>query len=105
MAAGLPARRDPCGEQLRQATLVDFRGSNLSDAGSIPAISTLKMHGKAMHFLLNRLCSRVSPAAMAGGRGEPLDGLVLCSLRERLKRQGVQRLYPDLQGPGPGVVY
>ena len=24
----------------RQATLVDFRGSNLSDAGSIPAIST-----------------------------------------------------------------
>lgn len=27
-------------ESVRQATLVDFRGSNLSDAGSIPAIST-----------------------------------------------------------------
>jgi len=40
MAAGLLARRDPCGENIRQATLVDFRGSILSDAGSIPAIST-----------------------------------------------------------------
>lgn len=27
-------------ESVRQTTLVDFRGSNLSDAGSIPAIST-----------------------------------------------------------------
>ena len=27
-------------ESVRQATLVEFRGSNLSDAGSIPAIST-----------------------------------------------------------------
>ena len=40
MVTGLPARRDPCDDKLRQATLVDFRGSNLSDAGSIPAIST-----------------------------------------------------------------
>jgi len=40
MVTGLPARRDPCDDKLPQATLVDFRGSNLSDAGSIPAIST-----------------------------------------------------------------
>src|SRR5512144_737040 len=40
MVTGYPARRDPCDDKLRQATLVDFRGSNLSDAGSIPAIST-----------------------------------------------------------------
>jgi len=40
MVTELPARRDLCDDQLRQATLVDFRGSNLSDAGSIPAIST-----------------------------------------------------------------
>ena len=40
MVTGLPARRDPCDDKLRQATLVEFRGSNLSDAGSIPAIST-----------------------------------------------------------------
>ena len=30
----------PVMTKLRQATLVEFRGSNLSDAGSIPAIST-----------------------------------------------------------------
>jgi len=41
MAAGLLAYRDLCGDELRQATLVEFRGSNLSDAGSIPAISTM----------------------------------------------------------------
>ena len=41
MAAELLARRDLCGDKLRQATLVEFRGSNLSDAGSIPAISTI----------------------------------------------------------------
>ena len=40
MVTELPARRDLCDDYLRQATLVDFRGSNLSDAGSIPAIST-----------------------------------------------------------------
>ena len=40
MVTGLPARRDPCDDKLRQATLVEFRGSILSDAGSIPAIST-----------------------------------------------------------------
>src|ERR687891_743810 len=40
MVTGYPARRDPCDDKLRQATLVEFRGSNLSDAGSIPAIST-----------------------------------------------------------------
>ena len=40
MVTGLPARRDPCDDKLRQATLVEFRGSNLSDAGSIPALST-----------------------------------------------------------------
>jgi len=34
------ARRELCDDKLRQATLVDFRGSSLSDAGSIPAIST-----------------------------------------------------------------
>ncbi len=53
MAAGLPARRDPCGDYLRQATLVDFRGSILSDAGSIPAISTHKVG--AAHELLPQL--------------------------------------------------
>jgi len=31
-----------CGDKPQPATLVDFRGSSLSDAGSIPAISTLK---------------------------------------------------------------
>ena len=40
MVTGLPARRDPCDDKFRQATLVEFRGSILSDAGSIPAIST-----------------------------------------------------------------
>jgi len=40
MVTGLPARRDVCDDDKRQATLVEFRGSNLSDAGSIPAIST-----------------------------------------------------------------
>ena len=41
MVTELPARRDLCDDKLRQATLVEFRGSNLSDAGSIPAISTM----------------------------------------------------------------
>ena len=40
MVTGLPARRDLCDDKLRQATLVDFRGSSLSDPGSIPGIST-----------------------------------------------------------------
>src|SRR5260221_7965307 len=40
MVTELPARRDLCDEKLRQATLVDFRGSSLSDPGSIPGIST-----------------------------------------------------------------
>ena len=41
MVTELPARRDLCDEKLRQATLVDFRGSSLSDPGSIPGISTM----------------------------------------------------------------
>ena len=41
MVTELPARRDLCDETLRQATLVDFRGSSLSDPGSIPGISTM----------------------------------------------------------------
>lgn len=41
MVTGLLARRDPCDDTLQQATLVDFRGSSLSDPGSIPGISTL----------------------------------------------------------------
>ncbi len=52
MAAGLPARRDPCGDYLRQATLVDFRGSILSDAGSIPAISTQTYGHQAVRFVI-----------------------------------------------------
>jgi len=40
MVTGNFACRDPCDDKIQQATLVDFRGSNLSDAGSIPAIST-----------------------------------------------------------------
>ena len=40
MVIELPARRDLCDDKLRQATLVDFRGSSLSDPGSIPGIST-----------------------------------------------------------------
>ena len=40
MVTELPARRDLCDDYLRQATLVDFRGSSLSDPGSIPGIST-----------------------------------------------------------------
>src|SRR5512141_2115230 len=40
MVTELPARRDLCDEKPRQATLVDFRGSSLSDPGSIPGIST-----------------------------------------------------------------
>ena len=46
MVTGLPARRDPCDDTpygSRQATLVDFRGSNLSDASSNLAISTCEM--------------------------------------------------------------
>src|SRR5574339_324121 len=45
MVTGLLARRDPCDDMpygSRQATLVDFRGSNLSDRGSIPRISTIR---------------------------------------------------------------
>jgi DNA-binding PadR family transcriptional regulator len=53
MVTGLPARRDPCDDKLRQATLVDFRGSNLSDAGSIPAISTKMSSSRAGHFRFN----------------------------------------------------
>lgn len=50
MVTGLPARRGVCGDDERQATLVDFRGSNLSDAGSIPAISTLQKPSQALGF-------------------------------------------------------
>lgn len=53
MVTGLPARRDPCDDYHRQATLVDFRGSSLSDAGSIPAISTLEMSSCCWTFCFN----------------------------------------------------
>jgi hypothetical protein len=52
MVTELPARRDLCDDYLRQATLVDFRGSNLSDAGSIPAISTIQKTSYQAGFLL-----------------------------------------------------
>ena len=67
MVTGLPARRDPCDDTLRQATLVEFRGSNLSDAGSIPAISTeqiapydllSKSYGANLNFSLDNYIRR-----------------------------------------------
>jgi hypothetical protein len=51
MVTELPARRDLCDDYIRQATLVDFRGSNLSDAGSIPAISTTQKTSYQAGFL------------------------------------------------------
>jgi hypothetical protein len=59
MAAGLLARRDPCGDDNRQATLVDFRGSNLSDAGSIPAISTNVLPQGGTFLLECRLMKKI----------------------------------------------
>ena len=56
MVTGLPARRDPCDDYFRQATLVEFRGSNLSDAGSIPAISTKQID---RHGLLGKSCRSI----------------------------------------------
>jgi len=42
-----------CGNEPQPATLVDFRGSILSDAGSIPAISTFqKRTEKSARFWL-----------------------------------------------------
>ena len=46
------AGRMTCGDEPQPATLVDFRGSSLSDAGSIPAISTVETHHNfVMRFL------------------------------------------------------
>ena len=42
LAAGQVCRLSDLRRHAQPATLVDFRGSSLSDAGSIPAISTLK---------------------------------------------------------------
>lgn len=55
MVTELPARRDLCDDYIRQATLVDFRGSNLSDAGSIPAISTTQKTSYQAGFLFLNL--------------------------------------------------
>ncbi len=38
-------------ESVRQATLVDFRGSSLSDPGSIPGISTMQKPSQLAGFL------------------------------------------------------
>lgn len=46
----VPVGRDLCDDHLRPTTLVDFRGSNLSDPGSIPGISTNVLPAKAVRF-------------------------------------------------------
>ena len=51
LAAGQFCRMSDLRRQPQPATLVDFRGSSLSDAGSIPAISTsAPLSGRAFHF-------------------------------------------------------
>ena len=46
LAAGQVCRLSDLWRHAQPATLVDFRGSSLSDAGSIPAISTrTRIHG------------------------------------------------------------
>lgn len=54
MVTELPARRDLCDDKIRQATLVDFRGSSSSDPGSIPGISTVKRDTPAVYLLAYR---------------------------------------------------
>ena len=46
LAAGQVCRLSDLWRHAQPATLVDFRGSSLSDAGSIPAISTLNRRPK-----------------------------------------------------------
>ena len=50
LAAGQVCRLSDLRRHAQPATLVDFRGSSLSDAGSIPAISTLNAlkHGRVL---------------------------------------------------------
>jgi len=43
LAAGQFCRLSDLWRHAQPATLVDFRGSSLSDAGSIPAISTYRL--------------------------------------------------------------
>jgi DNA-binding PadR family transcriptional regulator len=52
---GVLVGRDLCDDEPRPTTLVDFRGSNLSDAGSIPAISTIKNPALLPDFCINSL--------------------------------------------------
>ena len=44
--------QEASGEMRRPTTLVDIRGTNLSDSGSIPDISTLTKNGLAPFFVL-----------------------------------------------------
>ena len=52
LAAGQVCRLSDLQRHPQLATLVDFRGSSLSDAGSIPAISTIKSAQNCRGFLL-----------------------------------------------------
>ena len=50
LAAGQVCRLSDLRRHAQPATLVDFRGSSLSDAGSIPAISTPADFRSRNHF-------------------------------------------------------
>ena len=57
LAAGQVCRLSDLQRHPQPATLVDFRGSSLSDAGSIPAISTIKIRAELARIFVVFLCS------------------------------------------------
>ena len=120
MVTGLPACRDPCDDTpygSRQATLVDFRGSNLSDAGSIPAIST-KLPGCPGQFPFNNpldlyIRRGYSGRMTAANPTPPLTPavfhiLLALSSGERHGYAIMKQVETDSQGKvtmGPGTLY
>lgn len=120
MVTGLPARRDPCDDKIRQATLVEFRGSNLSDAGSIPAISTKDKPAVQLRvyllliFLLTTISATDIVVSMASTSSTPpltpavFHILLALSSGERHGYSIMKQVEADSQGKvsmGPGTLY
>ena len=119
MVTELPARRDLCDDKPRQATLVDFRGSNLSDASSNLAISTCEMSSKScwtfcFNDLLDNYIRRGYSGRMAGTNPNlPLTPAVFHILLALSSgaRHGygiMKQVETDSQGNvsmGPGTLY
>ena len=117
MVTGKLARRDPCDDKLRQATLVDFRGSILSDAGSIPAISTncsvSSYTADRTHLTLDNYIRRGYSQHMATSTLHPLTPavfhiLLALSNGERHGYGIMKQVEADSQGKvamSPGTLY